>query len=104
LKVKSRKLTVWLEKKCKNAFISEKTIINNDPLFMNSDSNHPPSIINQIPLSVNKPISQLSSDQSAFSAAAPLYKNASNHSNYHANLHYTPRNNGIMAINEDNET
>ena len=40
---------------------------NNDPLFINSHSNHPPSIIKQIPLSVNKRISQLSSDQNAFS-------------------------------------
>jgi hypothetical protein len=43
---------------------------------------------------VNKRISQLSSDQNAFSAAAPMYENALNHRNYHANLHYTPSNNG----------
>jgi hypothetical protein len=67
---------------------------NNDPLFINSHSNHPPSIIKQIPLSVNKRISQLSSDQNAFSAAAPMYENALNHSNYRANLHFTPSNNG----------
>ena len=66
---------------------------NNDPLFINSHSNHPPSIIKQIPLSVNKRISQLSSDQNAFSAAAPMYEGALNHSNYHVNLHYTPSNN-----------
>ena len=62
-------------------------------LFINSHSNHPPSIIKQIPLLVNKHILQLSSDQNALSAAAPMYKNALNHSNYHANLHYTQSNN-----------
>ena len=54
---------------------------NNDPPFISSHSNHPPSIIKQIPLSVNKRISQLSSDQNAFSAAAPMYESALNHSN-----------------------
>jgi hypothetical protein len=38
----------------------------NEPLYINSHSNHPPSIIRQIPQSINKLISQLSSNQSAF--------------------------------------
>ena len=77
---------------------------NNDPLFINSHSNHPPSIIKQIPLSVNKRISQLSSDQNAFSAAAPMYENALNHSNYIMRNCITPQATTVMAINEDNET
>ena len=63
---------------------------NNNPLFIDSHSNHPPSIIKQIPLSVNKRISQISSDQRAFSIAAPLYENALNQSNYQSKLKYTP--------------
>jgi hypothetical protein len=47
---------------------------NNDPLFINSHSNHPPSIIKQTPLSVNKRISQLSSHQKP-NAALPRCKN-----------------------------
>ena len=42
--------------------------------------NHPPSIIKQIPNSVNKRISSLSSDQSSFDSSAPFYENALHHS------------------------
>ena len=63
---------------------------NNNLLFIDSHSNHTPSIIKQIPLSVNKRISQISSDQLAFLVAAPLYENALNQSYYQSNLKYTP--------------
>ena len=43
----------------------------NEPLYINSHSNHPPSIIRQIPQSINKRISQLSSNQSAFDTSVP---------------------------------
>jgi hypothetical protein len=65
----------------------------NEPLYINSHSNHPPSIIRQIPQSINKRISQLSSNQSAFDTSVPLYKNALHRSNYDANLNYVPNNN-----------
>ena len=39
---------------------------NNDPIYINSHSNHPPSIIRQLPESINKRISQLSSDELSF--------------------------------------
>ena len=45
---------------------------NNDPLFIDSRSNHPPAITKQLPTSVNMRISQLSSNQEAFSKTAPL--------------------------------
>jgi hypothetical protein len=66
----------------------------NEPLYINSHSNHPPSIIRQIPQSIDKLISQLSSNQSAFDTSVPLYESALHRSNYDAaNLNYVPNNN-----------
>ena len=62
----------------------------NNPLFIDSHSNHPPSIIKQIPLSVSKRISEISSAQRAFSIAAPLHENALNQSNYPSKLKHMP--------------
>ena len=46
----------------KNETFSPFKIPNNDPLYVDNRSNHPPSIINHIPSSINKRISSLSSD------------------------------------------
>ena len=63
---------------------------NNDPLFIDRRSNHPPLITKQLPSSVNKRISHLSSNKEAFSKSAPLYEAALKRSNYQTNLHYSP--------------
>ena len=39
---------------------------NNDPLCIHKHSNHPPSILGQLPASINKRISTLSSDKQVF--------------------------------------
>ena len=46
---------------------------NNEPLYINTESNHPPTIIKQIPESVSKRLSANSSNESIFNAAAPYY-------------------------------
>jgi hypothetical protein len=61
---------------------------NNDPIYVNSHSNHPPSIIRQLPESINKRISQLSSDELSFNLSAPVYEAALQRSNYHTTLKY----------------
>ena len=43
---------------------------NEDPLYRNKHSNHPPSILRQLPTSINKRISTLSSDKQTFEDAA----------------------------------
>ena len=65
---------------------------NNEPLFIDSHSNHPPSITKHLPSSVGNRISQLSSNQEAFSKSAPLYEAALHRSHYPTNLHYSPNN------------
>ena len=63
---------------------------NDDPLYINKHSNHPPSILRQLPTSINKRISTLSSDKQTFEDAAPAYQNALGHSNFNHKLEYTP--------------
>ena len=53
-------------------------------------SHHPPSILRQLPTSINKRISTLSSDKQTFEDAAPAYQNALGHSNFSHKLEYTP--------------
>ena len=40
--------------------------LNEEPLYVDRHSNHPPSIIKQFPVSINKRISMLSSDEQSF--------------------------------------
>jgi hypothetical protein len=61
---------------------------NNEPIYIDSRSNHPPAIIRQLPKSINHRISNLSSDQQTFNSSAPTYENALRRSNYDFNLQY----------------
>ncbi len=61
---------------------------NDDPLYINRHSNHPPSIIKQLPISINKRISALSADEQTFHESAPIYQNALRHSNFDHKLDY----------------
>ena len=49
---------------------------NNDPLYVNKKSNHPPSVLKQIPKGIGKRLSELSSSEEIFKAAAPQYEEA----------------------------
>ena len=46
---------------------------NNIPRYVNEKSNHPPSILKEIPKSVSKRISSNSCNEQVFNAAAPFY-------------------------------
>ncbi len=61
---------------------------NDDPLYINRHSNHPPSIIKQLPTSINKRILDLSTDEQTFHESAPIYQNALRHSNFDHKLDY----------------
>ena len=63
---------------------------NDDPLYIHKHSNHPPSILRQLPVSINKRISTLSSDKETFQDAAPTYQTALGHSNFAHTLEYMP--------------
>ena len=61
---------------------------NDEPLYINRHSNHPPPIIRELPNSVNKRINSLSCNKEVFYNAAPLYNHALKHSNFDFHLHY----------------
>ena len=61
---------------------------NNAPLYIHSKSNHPPSIIKQLPSMTNKRISSLSCDETEFNKAKITYETALKNSGYQATLKF----------------
>ena len=62
---------------------------NDDPLYINRHSNHPPRITRQLPTAINKRIALLSSDEQTFKESTPIYQNALRHSNFDHEFTYT---------------
>lgn len=60
----------------------------NVPLYVHKKSNHPPSILKNIPESINKRLSEISSDKESFENAKDIYQDALNKSGYNYNLSY----------------
>ena len=50
--------------------------LNNNPLYININSNHPPKIIKNLPENIQKRISKLSSSTRIFTISKGLYNNA----------------------------
>ena len=61
---------------------------NNTPLYVHKQSNHPPTILKQIPLAVNKRLSSISHSAVQFDQAAPPYQEALARSGYEHKLKY----------------
>ena len=60
------------------------------PLYVNSRSNHPPTVIKNIPAGINKRLSTISSNQDIFDLAAPLYQQELDRNGYNYKLQYDP--------------
>ena len=50
--------------------------------YINKESNHPHSIFKNLPVSIEKPLSNNSSDEKIFKEAAIYYENTSNKAGY----------------------
>ena len=59
-------------------------------LYIHKDSNHPPSILKQIPTSVEKRISILSYNENIFNQSKEIYQKALEKSGYWQTLKYHP--------------
>ena len=57
-------------------------------LYINAKSNHPPTIIKDLPKTINKRLSDLSCNEDEFKKAKPLYENALKESGYKAEMKY----------------
>ena len=55
-----------------------------------SGSNHPPSVIRNIPAAVNRRLSSISANEAVFKEAAPLYQEALENSGFAYKLAYEP--------------
>ena len=57
---------------------------------MHSKSNHPPSILQNIPLSINKRLSKISANKDIFDATAPIYQAELKKNGYNHTLEFDP--------------
>ena len=63
---------------------------NDTPMYVNIKSNHPPSVIKNIPLGVNRRLSRISANKTVFDAAAPTFQEALQKSGYNHQLTFEP--------------
>ena len=63
---------------------------NHTPIYVHAESNHPQSILKQIPLTVQRRISNLCSDSQVFEREKLFYEDALGRSGYTTKLTYTP--------------
>ena len=61
---------------------------NNKPICINKHSNHPPSILKQLPKSIEKRISETSSNKDIFDESIKPYKDALKESGFNEALNY----------------
>ena len=60
------------------------------PLYVHQFSNHPQTVLNNIPAAINRRISALSSNEEMFESVAPLYQEAIKNAGYTYKLKYEP--------------
>ena len=61
---------------------------NNKPLYVHRESNHPPLILKNIPLAINRRLNEISSNKELFDEAAPVFQEALHNSGYDYTLKY----------------
>ena len=64
--------------------------VNNEPLYVNKKSNHPPNVLKQIPKGIAKRLSEISANEEVFKQASPMYEEALQKSGYDDKLEYSP--------------
>ena len=75
----------------------------NLPLCIHKHPNHPSTILNELPKSIAKRISDLSSSENIFHDAIPVYKEALRKSGFTSYLVYTPKQTGYRNNEENKE-
>ena len=61
---------------------------NNTLKYINVNSNHPPTVLKNIPVGINTRLSELSSNEEIFNNSAPTYQKALDDSGFSYKLHY----------------
>ena len=65
---------------------------NDMPVYVNSRSNHPPSVLKNIPSGVNRRLSKISANKHVFDDSVTLYQEALNKSGFNHKLEFEPAN------------
>ena len=73
------------------------------PFYIHKHSNQPPTILKELPKSIAKRISDLSSSKNIFHDAIPVYKEALQKSGSAPNLVYTPKQTVYNNSNEESK-
>ena len=63
---------------------------NHTPIYVHAESNHPPNILKNIPVSVNKRLCSISSSEEVFNSAVGPYQQALKNSGYNFELKFNP--------------
>ena len=61
---------------------------NNEPVYINKNSNHPPQVLRELPKSTEKRISNISSSKEIFDISKPIYEKTLNECGFHHKLLY----------------
>ena len=70
---------------------------NNDPIYINKNSNHPTNVLKQLPKAIGKRISEISSCKDIFDSSIGLYEKALKESGFNEKLVYQEK----VIINEE---
>ena len=73
---------------------------NDEPLYINKHSNHPPAVLRQLPKSISKRISEISSNEEIFKQSIPIYEKALKDGGFNEKVVYNKEN---TTSNEQNE-
>ena len=79
-------ITLDLEREIFKPYMKE----NHTPIYVDRQSNHPPMVLKNIPLGVNRRLSRISSSREVFENACPPYQEALRKSGYDHILEYQP--------------
>ena len=63
---------------------------NDKPIYVDRNSNHPPSILKNIPESINNRLSKISANEEVFNQAIPPFQEALQKSGYDFQLKFSP--------------
>ena len=64
---------------------------NTVPLYVHCQSNHPPSVLKNIPDAINKRLSKISCNENVFNSAIPAYQEALEKMGYKHKLIFDPQ-------------
>ena len=74
---------------------------NNTPIYINVKCKHPPPILKNIPLAINKRLSEISSNEDIFNNAAPVYQKALKDSGHNFTLKFNKED--AIKVNSDKQ-